>query len=121
MDEAFQQQLWQMFESEVREHLGRIEELLAQGAADPDSVNEMFRAYHSVKGVSAAMAMHGMEQLAHAAEDVLDRVRKGKEEMADAMSSLLLSTVDALRSGHETAIAERRDSAPDPALMASLN
>jgi two-component system chemotaxis sensor kinase CheA len=121
VDEAFQQQLWQMFESEVREHLGRIEELLAQGAADPDSVNEMFRAYHSVKGVSAAMAMHGMEQLAHAAEDVLDRVRKGKEEMADAMSSLLLSTVDALRSGHETAIAERRDSAPDPALMASLN
>jgi two-component system, chemotaxis family, sensor kinase CheA len=121
VDEAFQEQLWQMFESEVREHLGRIEELLAQGASDPDTVNEMFRAYHSVKGVSAAMAMHGMEQLAHAAEDVLDRVRKGKEQLSEGMSSLLLATVDALRVGHETAVAERRDQATDAGLMAKLN
>ena len=50
--------LWQQFGTEVGEHLDLVERDLAAGRArvDAEGVAGLFRAFHSIKGLAAAMA-----------------------------------------------------------------
>ena len=42
------------------------------GDIDPDLINNLFRAAHSLKGISGMFGLHAVTQLAHALEGVLD-------------------------------------------------
>ena len=92
-DEAFA-----AFLVEAREHLVSLEQnLLAlegQGAsADPESINTIFRAAHTIKGTAGFFGLEPVKGLAHAAEDVLGRVRSMElEPTADVTSTLLKAT-----------------------------
>ncbi len=81
---------------ETAEALGRNLLLLEKTAADPDPevLNSVFRQAHSLKGLAATFGQEEMAELAHAAEDLLDRLRLGKARLTPSRLDLLLEAVE---------------------------
>jgi two-component system, chemotaxis family, sensor kinase CheA len=94
-----------LFLSDSRDHLQRSNELLLAFERDPGSstpVAELFRAFHSIKGSSAALGYDSVSELAHAAEQVLAGVRSGTIEPSRPTIDGLFRVVDALSEAVET-------------------
>lgn len=90
------------FREESLEHLADIEnDLLAfegAGAAmDKDLVNKVFRAAHSIKGGAGFMGLTVIQDLAHAAENVLGLIRSEKLVPAPDIINVLLLAFDELQ------------------------
>ncbi len=71
-------QFWEEFQSEADEHLTTADRLIDQAHGNPlsaDEVSELFRGFHSLKGLARAMDLEGMEAIAHRAESLLGLVR----------------------------------------------
>ncbi len=93
-----------LFLSDSRDHLQRCNELLlawerAPGATAP--VAELFRAFHSIKGSSAALSLEPVTAIAHAAEQVLGAVRQGSLTPSADVVNALFTAVDGLSLGVE--------------------
>ncbi|HEY4706328.1 MAG TPA: ATP-binding protein [Thermodesulfobacteriota bacterium] len=85
---------------EARTHLAEIESGLLSLEKDPsqkDVLDALFRHYHSIKGMSASMGYTPVTRLAHAEEDLLDKLRSGKLALNSGMTTALLKCLDALR------------------------
>ncbi|HYQ47931.1 MAG TPA: Hpt domain-containing protein, partial [Thermodesulfovibrionales bacterium] len=65
---------------------------------NPDTINALFRAMHTLKGVSGLFGLQGITKLSHALETLMDDVRLGKIEVDDAVISFLFRNLDILRS-----------------------
>src|SRR5215218_9107508 len=61
---------------------------------DPGVLNAVFRAAHSLKGLSAMFQQDRITRLAHRAEDVLDRLRLGRLALGDDVLDALIESVD---------------------------
>ena len=108
--------LWQQFGVETQEHLDALEAQLSEldpAAVDAEQIDSMFRAFHSLKGLAAAMGMTGMEALSHGAESAMAPVREGSASLTAPLVDLLVRGLDVLRGMQERAVAERADS-PEP-------
>ncbi len=88
-----------LFCDETEEQLELLDNALVQleGEPDPDLVQQIFRAAHTLKGSSATIGHKKMAQLTHAMETVLDAVRQGKRRPSREMVDALLAGLDALR------------------------
>ncbi len=107
---ALDDELLQGFITESREHLATIEtDLLAieeAGAdADPELVNKVFRAAHSIKGCSGFLGLNKVKELAHKAETVLDMLRSHKIHSNAEVTNVLLAAFDKLRDMVNTPLA----------------
>jgi two-component system, chemotaxis family, sensor kinase CheA len=78
-------ELRQIFFQECEEQLEDLTdglnalEAVADGSnPDPDEVNSMFRAVHSIKGGAASFSLDAIAQFAHAYESILDELRAGQ-------------------------------------------
>ncbi|MFZ5774757.1 MAG: chemotaxis protein CheA [Thermodesulfobacteriota bacterium] len=60
-------------------------------------LNEIFRLFHSIKGSSAFLGFNHLSSTAHAAENLLDQIRKGERQLAMEHEDLFCSTVDFAR------------------------
>ena len=95
-------EILQGFIEESLEHLADIEnDLLAieEGGADIDVelVNKVFRAAHSIKGGAGFMGLTVIQDLAHAAENVLGQIRAGKLIPNPDIINVLLLAADELQ------------------------
>ena len=82
---------------EARELLVAMEDALLKieaGNIDPDSINAIFRAAHTIKGSAGLFAFDNVVSFTHIVESVLDRVRNGKLAIDEPMLSLLLKSGD---------------------------
>jgi len=123
MNDEFIENIWAQFAIETEEHLEIMEHILVAAESDGiwvEEVARLFRSFHSIKGISKALDMRGMEQLSHYAEDLLGLVRDGTAALDGATSALLLETVDELKVLREQAIAERSDGEASQALLSRL-
>lgn len=94
-----------LYLQETGEHLSGIESGLLSLEKNPGDISvldNLFRHYHSIKGMSASMGYEPMMQLAHAEEDLLDKVRSGRLALSEAVTTILLKCLDAKK-----ALAER--------------
>lgn len=97
-----------LFQSESREHLSTMnEELLALERAPTASepVSAVFRAVHTMKGMSATMGYSTVTALAHELESLLDRVRHAELAVDRAVTDALFAAVDALERAVEIEVA----------------
>ena len=121
--ETLAETLWHEFAVETEEHLQAVEPLLAQAdpeKASPDDIAQLFRSFHSIKGLARAMDMLGMEGMAHHAENLLGLIRDGETRLTPELAELLLQSVDALKHMRDVVTEERRDAPGDPDLLARL-
>ena len=89
-------------EAEARlERMGR--ELLELERAGPDAelVGSLFRDAHTLKGAAAVVNLEEYGRVAHAMEDLLERLRNGDFLPTPELVDVLLSAVDGLRAGLE--------------------
>lgn len=93
-----------MFLAEAREHLQelnlavvRIEET----PEDQETVNEIFRIAHSMKGMSATMGFEHMAALTHQMEDVFELLRQRSGGLPRDAINVLLECLDALEASVE--------------------
>jgi len=70
---------------------------LENNSSDSDTLNRIFRLIHSLKGTSGCLALHKLERLAHAGENVLSLLREGKLRAGKELVSQLLAFSDGLR------------------------
>jgi len=89
----------QVFFEESHEHLESMEQLLIAldlQSPDPEELNTIFRAAHSIKGGSGIFGFTALTSVTHVMENLLDKVRKGTFELSSGVIDLLLKTVDTL-------------------------
>ncbi len=87
------------FVTEAREHLANAENSVLQlekNSNDPEHVNVIFRAFHTIKGVAGFMNLVPVVRCAHAAECLLDRVRSGTRNLDNTVLDLVLVASDIL-------------------------
>ncbi|HYH96631.1 chemotaxis protein CheA [Hyalangium sp.] len=65
--------------------------------ADPELINGIFRAAHSLKGLAGLFGQDRISRLAHGMEDLLDRLRLGKLVMDDTALDALVESLDVLQ------------------------
>ena len=83
-------QYLEIFLDETNEHLQNLNKQilnLEQNPEDSDTINEIFRAAHSLKGMAGTMGYKRMQNLTHDMENVFTEVRNGNmkvEKVAEA-------------------------------------
>jgi two-component system, chemotaxis family, sensor kinase CheA len=88
-----------MFLAEGREHLQELNLAVVRIEETPDdqeTVDEIFRIAHSMKGMSATMGFAGMAALTHEMEDVFELLRQRRGGLAREAIDVLLECLDAL-------------------------
>ncbi len=89
-----------LFTDEAIESIDRIEQgLLELERAEPDAatVNDVFRAAHTLKGSAATIGHRRMAELTHAMENVFGALRSGTIDTLGPFADTLLGTIDVLR------------------------
>ena len=66
----------------------------SQGQADPETINLIFRAVHTLKGSAGLFGLDGIVAFVHGAETTLDQVRRGHIPMDPLLVSVLLRCKD---------------------------
>jgi len=89
------------FFEESREGLDAMEAgllSLEEGNRDPETINSVFRAAHSIKGGAATFGFDAVAGLTHVLETLLDELRSNKRELEPIAVDAMLGSVDVLRS-----------------------
>ncbi len=88
-----------LFCEETDEQIELLDTCLVQleGEPEPELLQQIFRAAHTLKGSSATIGHKKMANLTHAMETVLDAVRQGKRAPTSDVVDALLAGLDALR------------------------
>ena len=110
--------------AECDEHLASLRDLLLglertvrTGRPDDRVLEELFRSFHSIKGISGMVELRDAELLAHEMESYLRALRQGETALSQSGVDALIEGVDAL----ERVVKSRRDNAAPPAIAAVLD
>jgi two-component system chemotaxis sensor kinase CheA len=68
--------------------------VLEQKPTDADTLDSVFRAFHTLKGGASIVDFTAMERAVHAAEDVLSRARAGKDPLTRELIEACLACLD---------------------------
>jgi two-component system, chemotaxis family, sensor kinase CheA len=88
------------FVSESSENIENIEIHLVELEEDPanqEIINDIFRPFHTIKGVSAFLELTKMNTLAHTTETFLDKARNGEFLINDVATDAILASVDIMK------------------------
>ncbi|MBB4479098.1 chemotaxis protein CheA [Rhizobium etli] len=89
----------EIFFQECEEQLAELESGLLKmndGDRDPETVNAVFRAVHSIKGGAGAFGLDDLVAFAHVFETTLDCVRSNKLEPTQDVLKVMLKSADVL-------------------------
>ena len=92
-------QYLEIFIDESNEHLQNLNTQILNLESDPeniDTINEIFRAAHSLKGMAGTMGYKRMQTLTHDMENVFSEVRNGTFKVQPGMIDILFKSLDAL-------------------------
>jgi len=112
-------ELIEEFVLESREGVDRVEVTLidlersraCDGAPDPEGVNSMFRAFHSIKGSAGFLGLDALVSVTHTAENLLDEVRNDRLPLGTAQVDAVCDALDYCR----MALDALEQGAPEPA------
>jgi chemotaxis protein histidine kinase CheA len=100
VDTANQQRILGYFIEEAKEHLQTLEQgilQLATSVQDTETVNEMFRAAHSVKGGAAMLGYTSIQKTAHRLEDSFKILKDNPVDVDQKLETLFLNGYDHLQ------------------------
>ena len=99
--------LLEQFLLEARENLAFIDQNIDKiGGDDPELLNAVFRAAHTLKGGSGIVGFEGVKTITHHAEDLLDLLRSGKlafqEEMVESLYNAFDEVMNLIEAAEES-------------------
>ena len=92
-------QYLEIFIDESNEHLQSLSDqlmILEKEPENSDTINEIFRAAHSLKGMAGTMGYKRMQNLTHDMENVFSEVRNGNMKVTSDLVDVLFQCLDAL-------------------------
>jgi two-component system chemotaxis sensor kinase CheA len=90
----------QSFLTESQEHIEAIETAMLELEQQPgnlDKINELFRPFHTIKGMAGFLNLRDIQAVTHEVETLLDLGRKGKLEITSPVIDLVFETLDVLK------------------------
>jgi two-component system chemotaxis sensor kinase CheA len=84
----------QEFAEALSRNLMSMDEALRSGEPDPDTVNEVFRGWHTLKGLAGTFGVESLARLAHHEENLLDEIRLGRVQLNPEVLDTLFSSVE---------------------------
>src|SRR5580700_9491086 len=98
-DEEVSDEILEFFQPEAEEHLQVVSDCLIslEGNNNPEEINKLFRAIHTVKGSAAQVGLSRLGAIAHRVEDLIGRLRDGELEPSPAVVDICLESVDVLK------------------------
>ncbi len=105
---------------EAGEHIQNLNAGLLALEKDPvnrTTIDELFRAAHTLKGSAAMMGFQGISDVSHKAEDMLGQFRSGSVPIVKATLNFLFDTVDAVKLMVDGISAKKPE---DPLLIESI-
>src|SRR3984893_6254099 len=98
-DEEVSNEILEFFQPEAEEHLQIVSDCLLslEGNNNPEDINRLFRAIHTVKGSAAQVGLRRLGAIAHRVEDLIGRLRDGEIQPSPAVVDLCLASVDVLK------------------------
>jgi len=98
------EQLISSFRAELQEHIQTmtdgllaLEQNAISGEARQTTLEDIFRAAHSLKGAARAVGVTAIEQLAHALEDLLDTIKNDTAELTPELFNACYQGLDAVQ------------------------
>lgn len=94
-------QYLEIFIEETKEHLQSLNShilILEKEPENESTINEIFRAAHSLKGMSGTMGYTKMQHLTHVMENVFSEIRNGKMKATSELVDVLFKGLDILES-----------------------
>ena len=123
MSDDFIETIWAQYAVETEEHIEAIESALVRADSEAlthDEISGLFRAFHSLKGLSRVMELAALESVTHRSEDLLGLVRDGATSLDKPMVDLLLRALDAIKTLRDLAVSQRSDGEKPEALVREL-
>ncbi|GAB3537501.1 chemotaxis protein CheA [Noviherbaspirillum agri] len=93
-------QFFQVFFDETEELLAEMEKLLLAidvSSPDPEDLNAIFRAAHSIKGGAGTFGLTDLTEVTHVLESLLDKIRKGEMSLSSEHVDAFLAAKDVLK------------------------
>ncbi len=99
VDDEVPGEILEFFQPEAEEHFQVVSDCLLalEGASNPEEINKLFRAIHTVKGSASQVGLKRLGAIAHRIEDLIGRLRDGQIEPTPAVVDLCLESVDVLK------------------------
>ncbi|WP_413457063.1 chemotaxis protein CheA [Herbaspirillum huttiense] len=116
-------QFFQVFFDEAEEGLAEMEKLLLAvnvASPDPEDLNAVFRAAHSIKGGSSTFGLTDIAEVTHVLESLLDRIRQGQMKLTSEHVDAFLAAKDVLKSmldGHKHGATVDQDAVGDVRML----
>ena len=113
-----------MFLAEAQEHLQELNLAIVRledNPRDRETVDEIFRAAHSLKGMSATMGFAQIAKLTHEMEDVFELLRQRGEGLTREAIDTVLACLDALTGAFEAIEADGEESLDPTPLVERLH
>ncbi|MGB4661431.1 MAG: chemotaxis protein CheA, partial [Mobilitalea sp.] len=109
-------QYLEIFVEETKEHLQSLNEhllILEKEPENQETINEIFRAAHSLKGMAGTMGYKRMQRLTHDMENLFSEIRNGKMKASAELVDVLFRGLDALEGYLNNIIAEANEGEED--------
>lgn len=99
VDDEVPDEILEFFQPEAEEHLQIVSDCLLslEGNNNPEDINKLFRAIHTVKGSAAQVGLRRLGGIAHRVEDLIGKLRDGEIEPSPEVVDLCLASVDVLK------------------------
>ncbi|MDO8653680.1 MAG: chemotaxis protein CheA [Undibacterium sp.] len=116
-------QFFQVFFDEAEELLAEKEKLLLAvdiSSPDPEDLNAIFRAAHSIKGGASTFGLTDMTEVTHVLESLLDKIRKGEMALTAEHVEAFLVAKDVLKmqlDGHRLGTVVNQDAVADVRML----
>ncbi|MCI6783844.1 MAG: Hpt domain-containing protein, partial [Lachnospiraceae bacterium] len=118
-------QYLEIFIDETNEHIQSLSDCIMTLEKEPenkDTINEIFRAAHSLKGMAGTMGFKRMQHLTHDMENVFQEVRSDKVKVTSEMIDILFQCLDAIEGYLDTIKSTSDEGTEDnEALITALN
>lgn len=116
-------QYLEIFVEETKEHLQSLNDnilVLENEPENKDTINEIFRSAHSLKGMAGTMGYKRMQTLTHDMENVFSEVRNDKLKVTSELVDILFQCLDALEAYLDNIINTQDEGTEDNAAIIKL-
>ena len=82
---------------------------LEEDPGDKESINTVFRAFHTIKGVAGFLGFENVVSLSHATEDLLDKIRNNEITLNSDIIDVVFKMIDLLKKAIKELVLEEKD------------
>jgi len=94
---------------------------LEKNSSDVDLLNQIFRAFHTVKGTSGFLGLEKLQAVTHRSEDILNKLRKGEVILNSEIMDAILMAFDTIKALLDTIEENKNENVPTDDVVTVLN